>query len=105
MVIALDAVIAGSGFVGQCLAGFLAAEAPRPLIERLDPPRRAAVMAALAGLIFLAFVCTAGIWLWGQWLRRRLRKDRPQPRAPLVSDWDRKQPVEEDSPPSPGGPV
>jgi hypothetical protein len=80
----------------------LGADAPRPLIERLDPERRAAVMAALAGLIFLAFALMAGVWLWGQWLRRRLRKDRPASRAPLVSDWDRKQPVEDDPPQLPG---
>jgi hypothetical protein len=100
MVTALSALSAVS-FIGELLG----ADAPRPLIERLDPEHRAAVMAALAGLIFLAFACMAGIFLGGQWLRRRMRKDRPQPRARLESDWDRKQPVEQNPPQSPDDPL
>jgi hypothetical protein len=100
MVTALGALSAVS-----FIAGLLGADAPRPLIERLDPEHRAAVMAALAGLIFLAFACMAGIFLGGQWLRRRMRKDRPQPRARLESDWDRKQPVEQNPPQSPDDPL
>src|ERR1700676_4460290 len=78
--------------------------APGPLIQRLHPQQRAAVLAALAGLILLGFGLVAFIWLGGRAARRRNRVDRSRAdrlragQPPLVSDWDRKQPADENPP-------
>jgi hypothetical protein len=80
--------------------------APGPLIDRLDPQRRAAVLAALAGLILLGIGLVLLVWLGGMAARRRNRIERSRAersralQPPLVSDWDRKQPADE-NPPSP----
>jgi hypothetical protein len=78
---------------------WLADVAPEPLINRLDPQRRAAVLAALFGLVLLGLFMVVAIWLGGRYVRRRSRINPPM-RAPLPSDWDRKQPG---SRPSGGG--
>jgi hypothetical protein len=81
------------------------ATAPGPLIERLDPQRRAAVLAALAGLILLGIGLVLLVWLGGIAARRRNRVERVRTERlralhpPQVSDWDRKQPAD-DNPPS-----
>jgi hypothetical protein len=79
---------------------------PGPLLDRLDPQRRAAVLAALAGLILLGIGLVLLVWLGGIAARRRNRVERlrtERTRAahpPQISDWDRKQPAD-DNPPSP----
>ncbi|HEV2971488.1 MAG TPA: hypothetical protein VGY55_16045 [Pirellulales bacterium] len=69
-----------------------------PLLERLDPTQRAAVLAALFGLVLVGLALVAFIWLGGRFVRRQNSRNPPH-RPPLQSDWDRKQPLEEKKPP------
>jgi hypothetical protein len=80
----------------------LADVAPEPLINRLDPQRRAAVLAALIGLVLLGLLMVVSVWLAGRYVRRRSRIT-PPVRSPLMSDWDRKQPGDRDQSPPEGG--
>jgi hypothetical protein len=41
-----------------------------PLLERLDPPRRAAVLMALLGLVLTGVVLVACVMIGGRWVRR-----------------------------------
>jgi hypothetical protein len=75
----------------QLFQHILADVASEPLINRLDPERRAAVVAALFGLVLLGLFMVMAIWLGGRYVRRRGRIN-PPVRPPLMSDWDRKQP-------------
>jgi hypothetical protein len=72
------------------------------LLERLDPTQRAAVLAALFGLVLVGLALVAFIWLGGRFVRRQNRRSPPQ-RPPIQSDWDRKQPGGRNERPS--GPV
>ncbi len=69
---------------------------PRPLLERLSPTQRAAVLAALFALVLLGMALVAFVYLGGRFVRRQSRSSKsPKPRQPpIVSDWDRKQPFE-----------
>jgi hypothetical protein len=49
-------------------------QAAEPLIERLDPPRRAAVVMALLGITILGLFLVTLILLGGSWTRRMARK-------------------------------
>jgi hypothetical protein len=62
-----------------------------PLLQRLDPSQRAAVVAALFALVLLGMALVAFIYLGGRFVRRQHRRE-PPARPPLPSDWDRKQP-------------
>jgi hypothetical protein len=64
-----------------------------PLLQRLDPSQRAAVVAALFALVLLGMALVAFIYLGGRFVRRQNRRTPPS-RPPLASDWDRKQPDE-----------
>jgi hypothetical protein len=75
----------------------LAENVAEPLLQRLDPSQRAAVVAALFALVLLGMALVAFVYLGGRFVRRRNRHD-PPPRPPLVSDWDRKQPGEREPP-------
>jgi hypothetical protein len=76
------------------------AEEVEPLLRRLDPEHRAAVLAALFALVLLGLALVAFIWLGGRFVRHQGRgTPRPPPRAPIQSDWDRKQPAAGDEPP------
>jgi hypothetical protein len=44
-----------------------------PLIERLDPPRRAAVLMAILGLVLVGLTLVACVMIGGRWLRRVAR--------------------------------
>jgi hypothetical protein len=68
------------------------------LLERLDPTQRAAVLAALFGLVLVGLALVTFIWLGGRFVRRQNRRNPPQ-RPPLQSDWDRKQPGGTNDPP------
>lgn len=60
-----------------------------PLIKRLDGPRRAKVLAALAALVILGFAMVILAWLGARVTRRYMRSTsylRPTPR-PQHSDW------------------
>jgi len=56
------------------LIGLVAAAEPAsPVIERLDPPRRAAVVMALLGLVLTGLVLVACVMLGAHWVRRLAR--------------------------------
>jgi hypothetical protein len=48
----------------------LAAETTAPVLERLDPPRRAAVVMALLGLVLTGLVLVTCVMLGAHWVRR-----------------------------------
>ena len=50
-----------------------AAEPTAPVLERLDPPRRAAVVMALLGLMLTGIVLVACVMLGAHWVRRLAR--------------------------------
>jgi hypothetical protein len=50
-----------------------AEEAAKPVLERLDPPRRAAVVMALLGLVLTGLLLVACVMLGGHWVRRMAR--------------------------------
>lgn len=50
------------------------AEAAEPLIERLDPPRRAAVLMAILGLVLLGLLVVTCVMIGGRWMRRVARQ-------------------------------
>ena len=45
----------------------------KPLFERLDPPRRAAVLMAILGLVLLGLGLVACVMIGGRWVRRIAR--------------------------------
>jgi hypothetical protein len=51
----------------------LAADPAAPVIERLDPPRRAAVVMALLGLVLTGLLLVACAMLGANWVRRMAR--------------------------------
>ena len=73
-----------------------AAEEVEPLLRRLDPQSRAAVLAALFALVVLGLALVLFISLGGRYVRRLSRRV-PPVRPPIQSDWDRKLPA--DKPP------
>jgi hypothetical protein len=75
----------------------LADNDPRPLLERLSPAQRGAVLAALFALVLLGMALVAFVYLGGRFVRRENRR-RPPDRPPLPSDWDRKQSADEKRP-------
>jgi hypothetical protein len=81
-----------------CLPSLFAENEGVPLLERLDPTQRAAVLAALFGLVLFGLALVTFIWLGGRFVRRQNRRNPPH-RPPIQSDWDRKQPLEEKNPP------
>jgi len=46
------------------------AESAEPLIEKLDPPRRAAVLMAILALVLLGMLIVTCVMIGGRWLRR-----------------------------------
>jgi hypothetical protein len=54
-------------------AMLLAEDAAKPVLERLDPPRRAAVVMALLGLVLTGLLLVACVMLGGHWVRRMAR--------------------------------
>ncbi len=80
------------------LSCLLAEEDVRPLLQRLSPTQRAAVLAALFALVLLGMALVVFVHLGGRFLRRRSRdsNSRTASRPSLPSDWDRKQPAEKE---------
>jgi hypothetical protein len=80
------------------LSCLLAEEDVRPLLQRLSPTQRAAVLAALFALVLLGMALVAFVHLGGRFLRRQSRdsNSRTTRRPSLPSDWDRKQPAEKE---------
>ena len=54
----------------------LAQQAAEPVLERLDPPRRAAVIMALLGLVLTGLLLVTIAMVGGHWVRR-LARHRP----------------------------
>lgn len=77
------------------LAGnLLAAEATRPVLERLDPPRRAAVVMALLALVLTGLLMVACAMLGAHWVRRMARH-RPASSRSVVTHTPGNQRVRE----------
>ena len=58
----------------ECLFVYLlAAESAGPVLERLDPPRRAAVVMALLGLVLIGLLLVTIAMLGAHWVRRLAR--------------------------------
>jgi hypothetical protein len=64
----------------------LAAEETRPVLERLDPPRRAAVVMALLALVLTGLLLVACAMLGAHWVRRMARHRPSSDRARLAPD-------------------
>jgi hypothetical protein len=64
----------------------LAAEETRPVLERLDPPRRAAVVMALLALVLTGLLLVACAMLGGHWVRRMARHRPARVRSSMVTD-------------------
>lgn len=50
-------------------------DSAEPLIEQLDPPRRAAVLMAILGLVLLGIALVACVMIGGRWVRRLARDE------------------------------
>ena len=77
------------------------ADAPPPLIKRLDDPTRAKVLAALAALIILGFAMVLFTWLFARVMHRYRHGTsyfRPTIR-PGEHEWTKKPLVPNDPPP------
>lgn len=67
--------------IERLLFGLLAAATPAaPLIERLDPHRKVAVVMALLALVIVGLFLVAATMLGGNWVRR-LSRHRPRSRT------------------------
>lgn len=51
-------------------------ESAEPVLERLDPPRRAAVLMAILGLVLTGLALVACVMIGGRWVRRMARDTR-----------------------------
>ncbi len=60
-----------------------AAEATTPVLERLDPPRRAVVVMALLGLVLTGLVLITCVMLGAHWVRR-LARHKPNDLLPSI---------------------
>jgi hypothetical protein len=61
----------GATVAACCL--LLAEQSTEPVIERLDPPRRAAVLMALLALVLTGLVLVACVMIGAHWVRRLAR--------------------------------
>jgi hypothetical protein len=79
----IRAVVAICSFVvaGWCAEVVLAIETTAPVLERLDPPRRAAVVMALLGLVLTGLVLITCVMLGAHWVRR-LARHKPNDHLP-----------------------
>ena len=70
-------MVIGSHIFGTgCEALFAAQQAGDAVLERLDPPRRAAVVMALLGLTLVGLFLITFVMVGGHWVRR-LARHRP----------------------------
>ena len=74
-------VIGSHLFGGGIAVVFAAQQAGDAVIERLDPPRRAAVIMALLGLTLVGLFLITFVMVGGHWVRR-LARQRPGQRRP-----------------------
>jgi hypothetical protein len=60
----------------RMIANLLAAEgAAEPVLQRLDPPRRAAVVMALLALTLVGVFLVAAVMIGAHWVRRLARRE------------------------------
>jgi hypothetical protein len=83
-------------FDAEDLLLFAVKEAVDPVFERLDPPRRAAVIMALLGLTLIGLFLITFIMVGGHWVRR-LARHRPRSGGTTVNAGDNS--VSADAPP------
>jgi hypothetical protein len=58
------------------LASLLAVDEPAgPLLEQLDPPRRAVVVMAILGLVLLGITLVTCVMIGGRWVRKLARDE------------------------------
>ena len=70
----------------------LAANQPTdPLLERLDPPRRAAVMMALLGLVLVGLLLVTCVMIGARWVRRMARHSPGSRRSTAVDSASENQ--------------
>jgi hypothetical protein len=80
-------MVTSSATLVLSLAGnLLAAEATRPVLERLDPPRRAAVVMALLALVLTGLLMVACAMLGAHWVRRMARHRPASSRNSVATD-------------------
>ena len=81
----------------------LAVDGSQPLLNRLDPPTRAKVLAALAALVILGLAMMLLTWLGGRATRRYMNQYSPPPRSESSTfkedDWATKRLVPDNQPP------
>lgn len=73
-------MVMGSHVLAVYEAAVLAARAGDDVLNRLDPPRRAAVVMALLGLTLVGLFLVAFVMVGGHWVRR-LARHRPGQRT------------------------
>jgi hypothetical protein len=89
-------MVTSSATLVLSLAGnLLAAEATRPVLERLDPPRRAAVVMALLALVLTGLLMVACAMLGAHWVRRMARHRPASGRSSVAADKPGNQSVRE----------
>lgn len=72
--------------LSSLLAQAPAVEPVRPVIERLDPPRRAAVVMALLALVLTGLLLVACAMLGAHWVRRMARHRPGNGRTSVTAD-------------------
>ena len=68
----------------------LAQQSAEPVLERLDPPRRAAVVMALLGLVLTGLLLVTIVMVGAHWVRRMARHKPGQQRASVDAEAVRK---------------
>jgi hypothetical protein len=68
-------IVGGEIVVYLVTAAIDTGEPAEPLIEQLDPPRRAAVLMAILGLVLLGIVLVACVMIGGRWVRHLARHE------------------------------
>lgn len=69
----------------------LAQRAPDLLLERLDPPRRAAVVMALLALVLVGLLIVACVMIGARWVRNAARHQPPRARFSKGTDLARSE--------------
>ena len=68
-------MVTGEPTLVLALALLAIEESAEPLIDRLDPPRRAAVLMAILALVLLGLALVACVMIGGRWVRRLARHE------------------------------
>jgi hypothetical protein len=89
-------MVMGSHFLEIHSAAVFAARAGDDVLNRLDPPRRAAVVMALLGLTLIGLFLVAFVMVGGHWVRR-LARHKPGQRTfgkPIASEASLREALE-----------